>query len=173
MRTDLALAILVQQLQQTCGDMYASCRGAGLSVQFVTQWRKDDSEVDEKLTEAQRVGYMALESAAIKRAVEGYEKKIFYKGVHVDDDVVYSDGLLVKLMEANLPKFAKGESGNTYNGPVQINNMPRAETYEEWLSMKDLTLERRAAKDKPALAAPSQTIEAEFTEVNRLEGLGI
>ena len=174
MRTPLTLSILEQQLQQSCGDMYSSCREAGVSVQFVTQWMKDDEEVNTKITEAQRVGYMGLESAAIQRAVHGYEKKIFYKGIHVDDDTVYSDGLLVKLLEANTPKFAKSSDQNVYNGPVQINNMPRAETFEEWLTMKELTMQRRLEETKPVLEAPKQEINViDMKPKNVFEELGI
>lgn len=162
MRTELVIDTIVEQLQQSCGDMYSSCRQAGVSVQFVQRWMKDDEHVRDRIEEAQRVGYMQLESAAIGRAVKGIAKGVYYKGERVDEEIVYSDGLLVKLLEAHNIKFAKGDSGNVYNGPVQINNMPRAESYEDWIRMRDFTLQRRIENDKPI---NDNVIEAEYVEV--------
>jgi hypothetical protein len=118
---------------------------------FVRQWMKDDKDVAEVITEAERVGAMSLQSAAIKRAVHGVEKGVYFKGERVDTEIQYSDGLLTTLLKGRLPEIygpeGDGKTGNTFNGPTQINIMPRAENYEDWLRMKDATLERRDALD--------------------------
>jgi DNA-binding transcriptional regulator YdaS (Cro superfamily) len=172
MRNQATLDGLARQLEQNCGDELAAARALGVSLHFVNQWRKDDKEVDERLTEAARVGTQGLVSAAIKRAVHGVTKGVYFKGVRVDEEVVYSDGLLQTLLKAKVPEFAKdGEgSGTTVNVNV-ANIMPRATSYEEWLAMKTQTIEKKPA----SLPAPddSQVIEAEYVEVPQTAFKGI
>lgn len=137
-------------MQANCGDLYDASRQSGVSLIFVRQWMKDDKDVAAQLIEAERVGAMALQSEAIRRAVIGEEKGVYYKGERVDTEIVKSDGLLTTLMKGRIPElFGKeAEAGNTFNGPTQINIMPRADNYEQWLAMKDATLTRRDTLDK-------------------------
>lgn len=164
MRTDAKLKEICDNLRQTCGDLHVSARRAGVSIDFLTKWMRDDKAAAEEVEEAQRVGWMALESAAIERAVHGVEKGVWFKGEKVGVELQYSDALLVKLMEARIPAYNKKEAGNTFNGPTQINIMPRANNFEEWLGMKKLTLEER---DKAALPAPKvpEILQGDYVEV--------
>lgn len=175
MRTEENLSALVAALQQNLGDLHLSARQVGLSPMFVTTWCRDDPEVAKTVEEAQRVGYMGIESEAMRRAVRGVQEDVWYKGDVVGEKTVYSDTLLAKLLEAKVDGFRKGEdTKNVFNGPVQINHMPRANTYDEWLAMKDKTLERR--QEREALPAPAlpDILVGEYVEVaNPLEGLGI
>ena len=166
MRTDAKLKEICDNLRQTYGDLHGSARRAGVSVDFVTNWMRDDREAAEQIEEAQRVGYMGLESAAIQRAVHGTEKGVYYKGEKIDTEIQYSDSLLVKLLEARVPAFnKKADAGNTFNGPTQINIMPRADNYEEWLAMKKVTLaDREAQKALPAPKVP-EILQGDFVDV--------
>lgn len=176
MRTDAKLKEICDNLRTSYGDLHTSARRAGVSVDFVTNWIKDDRVAAQEIEEAQRVGYMGLESAAIQRAVHGVEKGVYYKGEKIDTELQYSDALLGKLLEARVPAFKKGaDAQTTFNGPTQINIMPRAETFEEWAEMKRITL---ANREKPALPAPAKVpeiIQGEYVEVHKplagLEGL--
>lgn len=156
MRTDEKLQAICDELTRNCGDIHAAARANGCSPAFVVSWMKDDPEAAKAIDEACRVGWLGLESEAIRRGVEGVEKGVYYKGQRIDTERVYSDGLLSKVMEARLPAYKKGEGGNTFHGPTQINIMPRAENYEQWLEMKAQTLAKR--EELPLL-------EGEFTEV--------
>lgn len=162
MRTATTLSALIAELSANCGDMFEACRTVMVSTMFVTQWRKDDKEVDAQLREAERVGAMRLESEAIRRAVHGVKKGVYYQGDRVDEETVYSDTLLQVVMKANIAKYATGgdSGGNTFNGPTQINIMPRADNYGDWLAMKDATNARRAL---PAAAPAIET--ADFVEI--------
>lgn len=157
MRTDENLQTLCDSLRTSYGDFHASCRKAGLSVDFVCNWIKDDSIAAEQIQEAQRVGYMGLESVAIQRGAHGVEEDVYFKGQVVGQKRVYSDSLLSKVMDARIPAYKKGDAANsnTFNGPTQINIMPRAENFDQWLEMKNATLKQRAA-DKLALSAPTK-----------------
>ncbi len=178
MRTDEKLAEICDQLRQTCGDLHGSARRAGVSLDFVANWIKDDREAASKIEEAQRVGYMGLESAAIQRGVHGVDKAVYYKGEVVGSEKVYSDALLSKLLEARVPAYKKGEqSQNTFNGPTQINIMPRAENFDQWLEMKKSTLDARNAKNAlPAPVSVPKILQGDFVDVSNrplaaLEGL--
>lgn len=168
MRTEETLQELIRSLHANCGDLFLACKENGISVQFVKNWCKDDKAVQEQIDEAQQLGFMGLESAAIQRAVHGVDKGIYFKGELVATEKQYSDGLLVKLLEANNPKYAKGgDAQNVYNGPVQINQIPRAETFQEWLNMVQQTKQAQ-------LPPPTPVIEAEYVDIpDKLAGLRI
>lgn len=157
MRNEITLNSLVRELQSNCGDELAACKAVGVSLIFVNQWRRDDKKVDAALAEAAQVGSQGLVSAAIERAVRGYDDAVYYKGVVVGQKRNYSDGLLSLLLKAKRPEFASGEGG--VNVQVNVANvMPRAGSYTEWLAMKDQTLNRIA------IPAP-EIVDAEYSEV--------
>lgn len=162
MRNEMTLNALGNELQRNCGDILAACRAVGVSLIFVNQWRKDDKLVDEKLTEAERVGTQGLVSAAIQRGVHGVQEGIYYKGAWIADKTVYSDGLLQTLLKAKVPEFAKdGENGGVQVNVNVANIMPRAANYSEWLAMKDQTMNR-------ALPAPDADRDASLEALGRI-----
>lgn len=197
MRTQATLTALVQALQVNCGDLFDACKRATVSPIFVRQWMKDDKDVAAQIVEAERVGALALQSEAIRRAVHGDEKGVYFKGERIDTEYVKSDGLLQTLLKGRMQETfgREAEGGNTFNGPTQINLIPRASTYEDWLRMKDATLTRRDkldaedAADKAARLLPApdmiditptdreRTVEAlgriMGPPANPLEGLGL
>jgi hypothetical protein len=168
-RTDAKLGEICDRLHINCGDIHEAARWCGVSPAFVFSWIKDDKVAAETVREAQRVGYAGLESEAIRRAVVGTSKDVYYKGEVVGQQIEYSDGLLSKVMEARLPEYKKGDGGNTLVnfGNMQINSMPRAANYDEWLAMRDTTLARRDAEN--ALPAPDNVVDAEFTVIPELQ----
>jgi len=142
MRTEATLNQICAALQRNCGDQYEACREVGVSLIFLDQWCADDKTVAERVSEAARVGNMGLVSAAIKRAVNGVQEDVYYKGIAVGQKTNYSDTLLTTLLKAKVPDFHKDAEGGGVQVNVQIANiMPRADTYEQWLAMKKTTLE--------------------------------
>jgi hypothetical protein len=162
MRTEATLASICTSLQRNCGDQYEACRENGVSLIFLDQWCRDDAKVAERVAEAVRVGTMGLVSAAIKRGVHGVEEDVYYRGIVVGQKTNYSDTLLTTLLKAKVPEFHKDSDGGGVQVNVNVANiMPRADTYEQWLAMKDRT-------DKAAIpkqAALSAAIDAVFEEV--------
>lgn len=176
MRTDHNLKAICDNLRQHHGDFHKSCRLAGLSTDFVMNWIKDDRVAAASIDEAQKIGWMGLESVLVDRAVHGTQKQVWHKGEVVGYETQYSDTLLIKAVEARVPAYKKGEQAtNTFNGPTQINLMPRAETFDQWLEMKARTLSDRATKALPAPVPVPDIIQGEYVEVSRplaaLEGL--
>lgn len=173
MRTEEKLAEICETLRTNYGDFHAACRMNGVSTDFVTRWMKDDQQARDEITEAQRLGHMGLESAAIRRGVYGVEKGVWFKGEQVGTETQYSDTLLVKLMEARIPAYNKKESNGTgVNVQVNVGIMPRANTYDEWLAMKQRTLSDRAAETQllasPATPVP-EILQGEYIEVSNTE----
>jgi hypothetical protein len=181
LRTTAKLEELVHALQHNCGDLYDACRQCAVSPIFVRTWMKDDKDVRAAIVEAERVGALALQSEAIRRAVHGVEKGVYFKGERVDTEQVYSDGLLQTLLKGRMAEtFGKDAEGLAISGNnVQVNIMPRANSYEDWLAMRDVTLNKRDEADKTdanLLPAPDVTIDAVAIPVPKpasFEGLGL
>jgi hypothetical protein len=185
LRTDTKLAELVHALQGNCGDLYDACRQCAVSLIFVRTWMKDDKDVHAAIVEAERVGALALQSAAIQRAVHGVEKGVYFKGERVDTEIQYSDGLLTTLLKGRLPEvFGKeAEGGLSIAGNnVQVNIMPRANSYDEWLAMRDSTLNKRDIADKtdanmidvtPEPVPEGRHMLLPYPQPSAFEGLGL
>lgn len=172
MRTQHLLDRLTDELTRNCGDLLAAARTCGVSLQFVRQWCKDDPTTAEALREAELVGTQGLVSAAIKRAVHGVEEDVYYKGEVCGTKTNYSDTLLTTLLKAKIDDF-KANNENAPQVTVNIANiMPRANSYEEWLAMRDATVVNQAQAKltdmsnfaKSVMAPPSEDIlDATFT----------
>ena len=163
MRTEDNIAALEEALLGNCGDFFGACKVAKLSPQFVQRWLKDDPLIAERVENAKNVGAMRLESAAIERAVYGVDRGVYYKGELIDTEKEYSDKLLELLLKKRLPQvFADDKNGASIMVNLQnINVMPRAKSYEEWLVMANQT--EQAAK---GLLEDQRPVEdAEFTNV--------
>lgn len=158
MRTEHTLERLCFELTQNCGDEYEACRQVGVSLIFLRQWCKDDAKVAERVNEAARVGNAGLVSAAIKRAVNGVEEDVYFKGLVVGQKTNYSDGLLTTLLKAKVPEFGKDAENGIHVNVNVANIMPRADSYEQWLEMKNVTL----APPKPRT---EEIVDAEFTAI--------
>lgn len=176
-RTEATLQALVEALQVNCGDLYAACARCMVSPMFVRTWMRDDKDVRAKITEAERVGALALQSEAIRRAVVGDERGVYFKGNRVATEYQKSDGLLTTLLKARLPdlfgKESEGMGGIVVHGQAQINIMPRANNYDEWLSMKESTLALRARQEKVPASDQLIDILAIPAPASPFEGLGL
>jgi hypothetical protein len=63
-----------------------------------------------------------LEDEAIRRAMEGWEKKVFYQGQHVDNERIYSDMLMAMLLKGAKPHRYKDrtEVSGDANAPLEV-----------------------------------------------------
>lgn len=62
-----------------------------------------------------------IRTEVTRRAITGIEKGVYHKGVLVDTEMVYSDTLLVKMMEATLPEYKKTPEAPTGGVTIMIN----------------------------------------------------
>lgn len=97
----------LNQLEAT-GLLYSSAAAAGTTVRRVRALRETCVEFDEAVTLAEERSHDMLEREARRRAVDGVTKGVYYQGEKVDEEVVYSDGLLTTLLKAKRPdEFAE------------------------------------------------------------------
>jgi hypothetical protein len=138
-RTDEALEALEQAICENAGDLVRACHACGVNPRELHQWTLSDPGIAASIKTAQMIGWASLESEAYRRAVLGIDKAVYYKGEVVGVEKEYSDGLLQTLLKARVPGFSTdGEQGKGVT--VNVNLMPRAATYEEWLEHKEEAL---------------------------------
>ena len=93
----------IKLLGQT-GNVSLSCHGAGVSRNTAYKTKKRYSSFADQWDEALGEAADILEGEARRRAVDGVEKPIYYKGVQIDVVREYSDGLLTLLLKAHKPE---------------------------------------------------------------------
>lgn len=92
-------------LVQAGGNVSTACDEAGLNRRTAYQWRSDDKEFAAKWDDALNRGLDELESEARRRAFEGIEEPVFYKGEVVGHIRRYSDSLIMFMLKAYRPQF--------------------------------------------------------------------
>ena len=81
-----------------------SAKAAGASRQAFYQLRQRDSTFAQSWGEALSMGADLLEEEAIRRARDGWEQPVFYKGVAVGTVRKFSDVLLIFLLKGAKPE---------------------------------------------------------------------
>lgn len=103
----------------TTGHVTKSCQLVGLNRLTAYARRRGDSEFRDLWEEAHAIGLACLEDEAKRRAYEGVEKGIYYKGDLVATETVYSDQLLMFLLQGTNPKYKrKQEITGADGGPL-------------------------------------------------------
>jgi hypothetical protein len=87
-----------------CANVTLSCRAAGISRKTAYQHRERDERFAEQWADAFDDAVDRLELEARRRAVDGTERPVFYKGVKVGSYREYSDNLLMFLLRAYRPE---------------------------------------------------------------------
>ena len=174
-RTPEALEAIEREIIASNGDIIAASRTLQFNPADLHQWMQSDPTTNATIQAARRLGWMALESEAIRRAT-GYEEEVWYQGEMVGTTTKYSDGLLQTLLKARVDGHQPDQQSH---GPtVNVNILPRASSYEEWQAQRSLqlssgseTVVNVASNGEPSLeqrqmqlAGP--TVDAEFTEIS-------
>lgn len=140
------LEALEEALIASHGDLPTAARRIRVPLRQVHMWTAADPEVYNRVREAQIIGWQALESVAYKRAVKGIKEDVYYQGLVVGQRKVYSDGLLSQLLKARVPAFNTDAAAAQRNPvSVNVNVMPRASSYEEWVAQRQHTLAQSAS----------------------------
>ncbi len=77
---------------------------------LVAHHRKKYPGFNQKFREARLRNVDKLKEEAIRRAVDGIDKPVFYKGEIVGYERQYSDGILMRLIEANDDRYKRAGS---------------------------------------------------------------
>lgn len=81
-----------------------ACAMAGISRTWIYHWRQEDEEFANEWKEALKIGVEALEDEMMRRAFDGVDKPIYYKGEKIDTIKQYSDLLAIFLAKGALPE---------------------------------------------------------------------
>lgn len=96
---DLFLDLIARGNTAAC-----AARTVGVRRNAMFDLRKRDPEFARQWAEADEAGTEALEQEAIRRAVEGVERGLFYQGVKYTTEREFSDPLLMFLLRARAPE---------------------------------------------------------------------
>lgn len=103
---------------------------AGVDRSTVWRWRETDPAFAALFDEAIEAATDRLESVARRRATEGYERPVYYKGEEIGRVTEYSDTLLALLLKANRAKF-RDTSKVELSGRLAIGEMTDHEIRRE------------------------------------------
>lgn len=103
-----------------CGNIKKSAEAANIPYAKIFIMKKSDPEFREKMDDALSNAAVILEDEARRRAIEGVEEPILYKGEITGSKIKYSDALLLALLKAHYPeKYAE----KTINMNIDIGKM--------------------------------------------------
>lgn len=100
----------------------AQCAGIGRATAY--RWAKEDEAFAADWQDAYESGTDALEDEARRRAYEGIDKPIYYKGERVDTIKEYSDTLLAMQLNARRPEKYRTNHKVEHTGGVKITIAP-------------------------------------------------
>jgi len=113
--TPKSAAAFLDALSETASVTLAAA-AAGVSRQTVYNWRKEHTDFAVAWLEALKLGTAALEDEAVRRAHEGVDEPVFYKGAIVGQVKKYSDTLLIFLLKAHEPEKYREKSEINHTG---------------------------------------------------------
>lgn len=96
------LAFLIA-LAETC-NVTSACKAADIARNSAYLWRGDEAGFAAKWEYALQIGVGSLEDEAVRRAKEGTDEPVFYKGVECGVIRKYSDTLLIFLLKGAKPE---------------------------------------------------------------------
>jgi hypothetical protein len=86
-----------------CGNVVRAAEAAGVHRSSHFHWVKSDEAYANAFREAESMAGSLLEAEARRRAAEGIDKPIYYRGQRIDTVREYSDTLLIFLLKGALP----------------------------------------------------------------------
>lgn len=113
--------VFLRELRET-GLERTAAAAAGTTLKQVRGLAETNEEFKYALEDALERATDVLELEARRRAVDGVEKGVYYQGVRMDTEVVYSDALLTTLLKAKRAAFADKTHvvGSGRDGAIEI-----------------------------------------------------
>ena len=122
--TDAQIEVFLTAYRKT-GLMQQSAKLAGLDKHQIDKYAAGKTAESENfalnLQDAAETWSDTIRSEITRRAIEGVDKDVYYKGTWVATEKVYSDGLLTKMAEATLPEYKKAAEQPQPNIVISIN----------------------------------------------------
>ncbi len=124
------LAAFCAALAET-GIVARACKAVDISRVTAYEWRNEIPEFAEAWDKALKVGISALEDEAHRRAFEGCEEPVFYKGDECGSVRKYSDTLAIFLLKAHNPDKYRENSKVELSGRLALGDMSEDEIRAE------------------------------------------
>lgn len=107
---------------ETGGSVARACESVGIRRRDIIKvWTESDPSFAAAFETCSEMAKQALKDEAIRRAVEGVDEPVFFKGVPCGVIRRYSDSLLIKLLQANIPEFREHvEVSGSNGGPITV-----------------------------------------------------
>jgi len=102
------------------GNVAEACKGAGIYRKMPYRYRRVSAPFAEAWNDAKATFGDAIEREIFRRAVEGYEEPVFYKGVEVATVRKHSDLLLMFLAKAERPEKFRESSPEHVVTPEEL-----------------------------------------------------
>jgi hypothetical protein len=109
----------IETLEDTC-NVREACRVSEIARTAVYQWRKDDAAFAKRWEDALAIGADSLEEEAVRRAREGVDEPVFYKGDICGAVRKYSDTLLIFLLKGAKPSKYREQLSVEHSGSVEL-----------------------------------------------------
>lgn len=109
-------ADFLEALSET-GNVTESAKMANVSRRTIYNWRAADEDFAKAWNDAAELGCDALEDEATRRAKDGVDEPVFYKGEECGTVRKYSDTLLIFLLKGRRPDKFKDRISNEVSGP--------------------------------------------------------
>lgn len=106
------------ELFSKTGHVKQTCEALDVSLSQPARWRRRDPEFAEAYEEAKQIAAQNLEDEAYRRAVEGVDEPVFFKGDECGTVKKYSDSLLTTLLKGNFPEKYRERYEHTVGGPA-------------------------------------------------------
>jgi hypothetical protein len=137
------------------GTLLGACRKTDLSRTVHYQWLADP-DYEARFVTAHEEAVETAEMEMRRRAIEGVEKPVYYRGEVVGHITEYSDALLMFMLKAEAP--------DKYREKIQLLT---PEVMAEQLEILRAELQRRETERARALARlPTEAIEAQSSDLS-------
>lgn len=113
------------------GIVARACKAIEVSRQCAYEWRDEDPDFAERWARALKIGVTALEDEAHRRAFEGLDEPVFYKGDECGSVRKYSDTLAIFLLKAHAPEKYRENSHIQLSGHLALSEMSEDEMRAE------------------------------------------
>ena len=142
-------ALFLQALTDTV-NVTLSCRKAGIPRRTAYDWREADDAFARDWDEALEEGIDLLEAEVHRRAFEGVERPVYYKGERVGEWRHYSDALATFLLRAHRPEKYRDAPAAKEKTKEETAYESRARAYREMMERiwAKAEAERAAASGK-------------------------
>lgn len=109
-----------------CGTIAKAARKCKIDRTTHYQWMRQNEHYREAFAIARQRAGDLLEEEAHRRAMEGYEQPIYYKGEKVGSRKVYSDYLLVELLRGAKPEIYRPSTEVNTNVNINLSDAVQA-----------------------------------------------